>query len=177
MIPWAYLSPHPKGHIKWFSHFCTIDRRVSLFFTMGATFPEKLCLRNGGGINTTHDSLCKPKPTIQKQHHDWLSRFCTDDHRVFQCSYTLQWAAPSPSKLPLLWGCGTLGLPKSSNQNDISIGFCRAHYCDRLTDRPCYSVGNNRLHLQCGLITSGQSNLLTGPSPPHDSSMVFVRLC
>ena len=26
--------------------------------------------------------------------------------------------------------------------------FCRAHYCDRQTDKPRYSVGNNRPHLR-----------------------------
>jgi len=46
--------------------------------------------------------------------------------------------------------------------------FCGAYYCDRPTDRPRYSVCNNRLRLQylmlrCGLIaTSGQSNLTGG---------------
>jgi len=35
-------SPQPKGHLDWFSHFCTEDRRVSPYFTMGRPFPLKI---------------------------------------------------------------------------------------------------------------------------------------
>jgi len=77
-----------------------------------------------------------------------------------ECPYTLQWAAPSPSKLPLPIGRSgphlthdSLGrwahpsLPSKRHLDRFSR-FCRAHYCDRQTDRPRYSVCNNRPHLR-----------------------------
>jgi len=39
MIPWAHPSPQPKRHLDRFCRFCTDDRRVSLYFTMGRPFP------------------------------------------------------------------------------------------------------------------------------------------
>jgi len=62
-----------------------------------------------------------------------------------ECPYTLQWAASSPSKLLLpMWDVGPhlihcpLSRPKSSTLTahlDHFSRFCRAHYCDRPTDR------------------------------------------
>jgi len=37
--------------------------------------------------------------------------------------------------------------PQPKKQMNRLSGFCMAHFCDRMTDRPVYSVGNNRLHL------------------------------
>ena len=37
-IPWAYPNPQPKGHLDRFCCFCTDDRRMSLYFTMGCPF-------------------------------------------------------------------------------------------------------------------------------------------
>jgi len=49
MIPWAHPSPQTKRHLYQFSRFCTDDRRVSLYFTMGHPFPpSKLPLPMGG---------------------------------------------------------------------------------------------------------------------------------
>jgi len=48
MIPMAHPSPQPKRHLDRFSCFCTDDRRVSLYFTMGRTFPLKIALPMGG---------------------------------------------------------------------------------------------------------------------------------
>jgi len=81
--------------------------------------------------------------------------------------YTLQWAGPPPSKLPIpINGSGPQsniwfpGPTKVLNPSGISIGsvvFVRLssvtdretdRQTDRPTDRPCYSVGNNRLHLR-----------------------------
>jgi len=55
-IPWAQLSPQPKWHLDHFSHFCTDNRRVPLYFTMGCPFPLQ-------GV-------------LPKQHLDRFSRFC-----------------------------------------------------------------------------------------------------
>ena len=35
-IPWAHTSPQPKRNLDRFCRFYTVDRRVSLYFTMGA---------------------------------------------------------------------------------------------------------------------------------------------
>jgi len=47
MIPWANPSPQSKRHLHQFTHFCTDDRWVSLYFTMGRPFPSKLPLPMG----------------------------------------------------------------------------------------------------------------------------------
>jgi len=74
-------------------------------------------------------------------------------HLTAECPYTLQLAIPSPSKLPPpVVGSGYpsntrfLGPSESSAQTAFRAvsRFCRAHYCDRPTDRPRYSVGNSR---------------------------------
>jgi len=47
-ITWAHSSPQTKWYRHRFSHFCTDDRRVSLYFTMGHPFPpQKLHLPMG----------------------------------------------------------------------------------------------------------------------------------
>jgi len=38
-ISTAHPSPQCKGHLDWFSRFCTGDRIMSLYFTMAAPFP------------------------------------------------------------------------------------------------------------------------------------------
>ena len=43
MVPWAHPSPQPKRHLDWFSHVCTGDLRVSLYFTMVCPFPLQNC--------------------------------------------------------------------------------------------------------------------------------------
>jgi len=48
MAPWAHSNHQPKSHLNQFSNFCTDDRRVSLYFTMGRPFPpSKLPLPMG----------------------------------------------------------------------------------------------------------------------------------
>jgi len=47
MILWTHLSPQRKWHLDRFSHFCTDDRRVSLYFTTGRPFPLKIALSRG----------------------------------------------------------------------------------------------------------------------------------
>ena len=49
MNPWAHPSLHPKWHVDRFSRFCTANRCVSHYFTMGHyVFPNKLLLPLGG---------------------------------------------------------------------------------------------------------------------------------
>ena len=44
-----------------------------------------------------------PSPQPKRRRHRF-SHFCTDDRRVSLGAYTLEWATPSPSKLPLQMG-------------------------------------------------------------------------
>jgi len=68
-----------------------------------------------------------------------------------ECPYTLQWATLSPSYFLFPSNTWFLGPTPVLIPYDISISFCRAHYCDRLsdrqTDKPHYSVCNNRPQL------------------------------
>jgi len=59
MIPWAHPSPKPKQHLDWLSHFCTDDRRVSLYFTMRRPFPPKKLAPSDGDLDPhlIHGSL------------------------------------------------------------------------------------------------------------------------
>jgi len=72
--------------------------------------------------------------------------------------YTLQYAAPSPLKLPPSNSHGDVNLHlihdslgPSDPTTKQHLDFCRAFYCnrptDKQTDRPSHSVCNNRPHL------------------------------
>ena len=100
-----------------------------------------------------------PQP---KEHLDRFSRFV---QLTAECPYTLQLAAPSPSKLPISVGIWTpsntwfLGSTRVLYPNGITIGLAvfagLTTVTDRQTDRPHYSVCSNRPHLivlRCGLI-------------------------
>jgi len=82
-----------------------------------------------------------PRPQ-SKQHHDQFSCFCTHDHRL-SLYFTMR--CPSPLKIAPSHGGsgphlihGSLGPPESSTQmaSRSVQPFCRAHKCDRPTDRP-----------------------------------------
>jgi len=45
----APSEPQPKWHLDGFSRFCTDDRRLSLYFTMGRPFSHKITPSHGGG--------------------------------------------------------------------------------------------------------------------------------
>ena len=76
-IPTAHPSPQPKQHLDRFSRFCTDDRRVSLYFTMGRPFaPSKLPLPMGD-LNPIYMVLWAHPSPRPKRHLDRCSRFCT----------------------------------------------------------------------------------------------------
>jgi len=56
MIPWAYPSPRPKQHLHRFCRFCTDNRRMSLYFTMG---------------RPSHLKIANPQPTRVVLWHSW----------------------------------------------------------------------------------------------------------
>jgi len=51
MIPTAHLSPQPKQHLGRFSCFCTVYRRMSLYFTVGRPFPPQNCPFPSGDLD------------------------------------------------------------------------------------------------------------------------------
>ena len=72
---------------------------------------------------------------------------------------TLQWAAPSPLKIAPAYGgiwtpiwhmvaCAHPNPQPKQHLDGSSIFAGLTSVTDRQTDRPCYSVGNNRLHLR-----------------------------
>jgi len=69
MIPWAHPIPQPKRHLYRFSRFCTDDRRVSLYCTIGRPFPQKLPLRFfpiwGSRPHLAHGSPGQPESSTQ----------------------------------------------------------------------------------------------------------------
>jgi len=88
---------------------------------------------------------------IPKRHLDQFSRFCTAHGRV-AILYTGRPISPLKFSLPagdlhLHLIHGSLGQwaqlsPQTKWHLDRLSCFCRAPYCDRLTDTPCYSVCN-----------------------------------
>jgi len=107
----------------------------------------------GPPSNTIPWAHSSPQP---KRHLDRFSCYRTG---TADCPYTLQWGTPfAPQNRPFPWGIWTpsntwfTGLTRVLNPNGISIGAAvfagLTNVTDRQTDRPCYSVGNNRPHLR-----------------------------
>jgi len=125
-----------------------------------------------------------PSNTIPWAHSSHNTNSISTGSAIFaqmtaECRYTLQWDAPSPPQnCPFalgIWTPSNMWFPGHTlvlNPNSILIGSAISagltSVTDRPTDKPCYSVGNNRLHLrtQYGrnrliiimMITSCQSN-------------------
>jgi len=101
MVPWTILCPQSKRYHNRFNSYRTGDRRLSLFCTMGALFPQNCPFPLEGGLdpNTAHDSLRPSEPTTQAA---CSVVFCTDDRRV-SLYFTMR-RPFSSSKLSLLIG-------------------------------------------------------------------------
>ena len=151
---------------------------------------------------TSRFRICKPKiPRVHltphpKRHLDRFSRFCTADG--IASLFTMGRTASSKLPLPLgeIWAHlihGFLGpaqpSPQPKRHLDRQAIFCRAHYRDRPTnqptDRPRYSVRNNRSHLlirtvvlRCGLITVSTVvlNCCKGDRPSQWETPIFGPL-
>ena len=95
---WASCSPQAKRHLDRFCSFCTDDRKVSLYFTMGRPFAPRNC----------------PFP----------------------------WGSGPPSNT---WFSGPTGV---LSPNYISSGSAVFAGLTSVTDRPRYSVSNNRPHIR-----------------------------
>jgi len=164
---------NPNGISTSSAVFCTAHGTESLYFTMGSPFPpSKLFLPIGdlnphpihGSFGTSESSTQMASGSVQSfLHSSWL--------RVpiltIRCPFPRQ-------NCPFPWGIWTPGgsgppsntwfhapqahpspKPKQYRYLEWFSGFCRAHYCDRMTDRqtdrPCYSVCNNRPHLRTAI--------------------------
>jgi len=151
MIPWAIPRSQSKWHDNRFSHFCTGDRRVSLYFAMGCPFPQNWPFSSwGSGPHVNHDSSGHSEPTVQTASRIGSPIFT---QVIAECPYTSRWDTHFPFKIATShWGYGPPSNtwfpepPRVLNPNGISIGSTifagLANVTDRQADRPRYSVGN-----------------------------------
>jgi len=156
MVPWVHPNSQPKWHLdRRFSRFYTAHGRASLYFTMDPLFPWIFIASSheGSWPHLIHDFLghLSPQP---KRHLDWFSCFA---QLTCECHYVHNGTSLSPSKLPIPMGdlgpslTWFLGPTRVLNPNCFSIGSAvfagLTTVTDRQTDRPRYSVCNNRPHL------------------------------
>ena len=159
MLPSVHPSPQPKRQINRFSHFCTAHGRRSYYFTTGDPFPKN-CPFSRGIWTPSNSWLGHSEPTIQTAAIS-VQPF---SHRWPQSVTILHNGTPL-SSLKIVHSHGGSGPPSNTwlprltrvlNPNGISIGsavFAQLtsvtdRQTFRQTDRPRYSVGNNRPHLR-----------------------------
>jgi len=137
VLPSAHQSSQPKWQIDQFSHFCRAHCRNSLYFTMGAPFPQKNVPFNGDlDPQQMIPRALSPEPTTQT-----VSQFCMGSdvfaQMTAECPYTVLYTKMPlpPSKLPLLVEDldphlihGSLGSsPQPKRHLDWFSHVCRAH--------------------------------------------------
>jgi len=156
VLPLAHPSPQSKWQIDRFSCFRTGDRRVPLYFAMGAPFCPKIAPSHG----RSGPHLTRFLGPIRAHKTNGISiGSAIFAQMTAECPCTLQWDAPSPLTIVPshegIWTPSNTWFPGPTrvlNQNGISIGSAvlagLTSVTDRPTaDRPRYSVGNNRPHL------------------------------
>jgi len=165
MSHWAHLSPQPKWHFKRFSHFCTAHGRVSSGMPRHILFPKNYpCTWADLDRHLVHGSLGSPKSN-PNWHLDWFSCFCTAHHKLslyftMVCPFPHQnchfpWGIWTPIEHMVPWSHPS---PQPKWQLGRFSRFCGAHYLDRPTDRPHYSVCNNRPDLASAVIRPNNNN-------------------
>ena len=114
--------------------------------------PWKLPLPTGDlNPHPIHGSLGSPEPQ-HKRHLDWFNCFCTAHGRA---SLYFTMGRPLPSKLPLSTGVSGHHVIHSSVDSKESSTQTASQSVELFlqgsllwqTDRPCYSVSNNRPHI------------------------------
>ena len=140
--PSAHWSPQPKRQIDRLSRSCTAHSRKSLYFTMGSLIHQNCPIPWGIWTpSNAYDALGPCELTTQTA--PWSVQPCLHRWPQSACPYTLQWFARFPFIIVLSHGGsgphvlhGSFGPPESWTQTaTLSFQpFCRAHYCDRLTD-------------------------------------------
>jgi len=135
-LPSAHPSPQPKRQINRFSS----RQKVSILYNR-RPFPPKLPLLMVGSGSLSNWRLLRPVQTHNPNGITIGSAVFTQV--TVECSYTLQWDAPFPSKLPLprgIWTPSNAWLPGPTrvlNPNGISIGSAVLQgSLLRQTDRP-----------------------------------------
>jgi len=145
VLPSAHPGPQLKRQINQFGCFCTAHGKSSLYFTMGDPLPQNCPFSWGSGPHLTQFL-----GSIRTYHPNGISIgrfccFCTDDRRV-SLYFTIGCPFP-PQNCPFPWGIwthlihGSLGHPSPQLKLHLNrfSHLCRAHRCDRPTDRPLFN--------------------------------------
>ena len=141
-----------KGHLDWFSRFCTAHgRRASLYFTVGCPSLKIAPIHGVSGPPSNTSWFLWPTEVLSHNGMDPFSRFCTAHCRV---SLYFTMGHPFPLKIaPSYGGCGP---PFNTytwvlNPNSISIGVAVCAGLTTVTDRQTWT-DRSRYSLRCGLI-------------------------
>ena len=145
----------PCGHIGatwWIWIFLHSSwQKVPILYN-GRHFPPKMAPSHWGGSGTPSNTWFH-RPFRGHNPNGISIDWAIFTQMATEYPYTLQWDALSPSKLPM----GESGPPYNTwyrgptqvlNPNGISIASFLQGWLVWQTDRPCYSVSNNRLHLR-----------------------------
>jgi len=124
----------------------------------GPSFTVKIAPSHGGLDPIEYTIPWVYQSSQPTQHLDWISCFRTAQRRL--SLYFTMGRPFDPQNCPFSWRDGPHLIivphihpsPQPKRHLDRLSRFCRAHYCDRPTDRPTntprYSVGNNRPYLR-----------------------------
>jgi len=152
----AHPSPQPKRHLDRLSRFCIDDRRMPQSFTTGRPSPSKVPLPIGDLDPIYYIWFPWPTRMLTQTASRSIKSFLGIDNRRVSLYFTMERPFP-PSKLALPMGdldpsnTWFPGPTRVLNPNGISIGsavFAELTSVTDPTDRPHYSVGNNRPHLR-----------------------------
>jgi len=148
MVPRAHPSLRPKRHIDRFSRFCTANRRVSHYFTVGRyVFPQ-----NGSspsGIVTPRNTVPRAKPTHHlKRHLDRFSRFVWVPNAMLYNALSVGKKTPKIAvSLGISSPCRTRTELRPYKQHAQKFGKDRAcHFGDILADRQTDRQSHTHTH-------------------------------
>jgi len=132
----THPSPQPKRHLDWFSHFCTAHGKV-LCGMPGYVFFPKNCPFAWGNLDShlRHGSLGQSKSKSQMASRLVQPFFA---ELTTECLYLTMGRHFSPQNFPFQLGDLVPWVhpsPQPKRHLDRLCRFCRAHYCDRQTDR------------------------------------------
>jgi len=141
MIPLGHPSPQPKRHLNRFRRFCTDDRRVSLYFTMGRPFPPRNCFFPWG-IWTPSNTWHLGPPESLTQTASWLVQPFLQGWLVWQTDRPTDHATRSVTK-ESIYVRSTAMRPNNSNW---SKNFDERPHHRRTWTVQSYSLGGANVH-------------------------------